>query len=350
MKIETMGNSAQNTPQSNQPSSRDRAIAKLLGNSEQPKAPVSNPTSVSAEEMGAIKAPSEESSDFEKAQQAAQAQKHQGDSESNESAPKEETKAAETEEPLSSQYAILARKEKLIRQQAQQLKAREAEIKAKEDAFKSPKESSLSIDQSKYVSKEDLARDPFSILTEMGLTYDQLTELALNGPKPKEIEMMNELKAMKEELKALKGETETTKKSFLDYQNQNESMGINQLTKQATALVNSNPEFETIKETGSIDDVVELIKVTLKQDGVLLSVEEAAQEVENYLLEEALKLAKIKKIQQRLAPKSAPAEAAKTTEQSKQQQLKTLTNSVSSTRPLSSRERAILAMQGKLNK
>lgn len=340
-----MGNSAQpQTPQSNQPSARERAIAKLLGSQPNQSAPVQNPSAISAEEMGAVKAPSTEVDEFEAAKQ--KAQKHQEeDVSSPESAPKEETKAEETEEPLSSQYALLARKEKAIRQREQLLKQKEAELKAKEEAKTSTP--APSIDPAKYVSKEDLAKDPFTILTEMGLTYDQLTELALNGPKPKEIEMMNELKALREELKAIKGETESTKKSFEEYQNQTESMGVNQLTKQATALVNSNPEFETIKETGSVGEVVELIKRTLKEDGVLLSVEEAAQEVENYLLEEALKLAKIKKIQQRLAPK-AP-EAPKSPEQPKQQpQMKTLTNSVASTRPLSARERAILAFEGKL--
>ncbi len=329
-------------------SPRERAINALLGSQQAQKAPVSNPTQVAPEEMSALSAAPKESNpeldDFEKAK--LEAQKHSEESET--PTPPAETKAVE--EPLSAQYAIIARKEKAIRQREQLLKDKEAAIKAKEDASKATSQAS-SFDETKYVSKDKLSKDPFSVLTEMGLTYDQLTELALNGPKPKDIEMMNELKSLKEELKALKGESETTKKSFLDYQSQNESLGINQLTKQATLLVNSNPEFETIKETGSIGDVVDLIKQTLKEDGIVLTVEEAAQQVEDYLLEEALKLAKIKKIQQRLAPKAPAAEAAApVNSQPKQQQLKTLTNAVGSSRTLSARERAILAMEGKLSK
>lgn len=343
MKIEQMGAQASAPQTQNQaPSARDRAMAKLLGTpSQAQQAPVSNPSSVSPEEMSAIAPAAEEEDEFEKAKN--QAQKHPD--ESSESETKAETKVSE--EPLSSQYAILARKEKAIRLRDQQLKAREAAIKASEEAAKAPK--APSFDETKYVSKEKLSQDPFSVLTEMGLTYDQLTEFALNGPKPKEIELMNEIKSMRDELKALKGDTESTRKTFQEYQEQNEKHGINELTKRATTLIDTNPEFETIKETGSIGDVVELIKQTLKEDGVLLTVEEAAQQVEDYLVEEALKLARIKKIQQKLAPK-APAEGQKLTDQSKKSELKTLTNSVGTSRQLSARERALLAFEGKLNK
>lgn len=321
------------TSQASSPASaRERAVARLLESpAATPVAPVPNPTSVSPEEVGAVKAQSRQNDTVE--------------------SPAPESTSAEpkaTEEPLSSQYAILARKEKQYRQQVQQLKAREAAIKAQEDALRAP--TSVAFDESKYVSRDKLASDPFSVLSELGLSYDQLTDMALNAPKPENLAITNEIKALREELKTLKGETENTKKSFEEQQTQSYQQALNQIRNEAKSLVEHDPNFETVKETGSVGDVVDLIEQTFKKDGVLLTVEEAAQQVEDYLIEEAMKIIKIKKIQQRMQPKAEAAPVAQETAQPKQQQLKTLTNSVGSSRQLSARERALLAFENKLNK
>jgi hypothetical protein len=124
---------------------------------------------------------------------------------------------------------------------------------------------------------------------------------------------------------------------------------MKQIRNDVNMLVKHDPQFETIKATNSIGDVVELIEKTFNEDGVLLTVEEAAQQVESYLVDEAIKLARLAKIQQKLAP-APKAEASKATGTPEKQSMKTLTNSVNSSRTLSARERAILAMQGKLDK
>lgn len=318
-----------------QQNARERAIAKLTAAATPIPAdmPVQNPSNISVEELGAIK--------------SRQNYKEEAPAKQEETIV-EEPKAAK-EETLSSQYAILARQQKALRQRDQQLKAREAAIKAQEDAARLPQKPLF--DESKYVQKDRITQDPFAVLNELGLSYDQLTDLALNAPKPEQIAINNELKALREEMKLLRGENESTKKSFEEQQTQAYTQAVQQIRNEAKLLVNNNPNFETIKETSSINDVVELIEQTFKQDGILLTVEEAAQQVEDYLVEEAMKITKIKKIQQRLMPKATPvAEAQKTTDQPKQQQMKTLTNSVGSSRQLSARERALLAFENKLNK
>src|ERR1700744_77539 len=128
--------------------------------------PVVNPTNVSPEELGAI-APT-------------------GLSNTNESseAPKAEPEKA-AEEPLSSQYAILARREKALRAERQKFLAdKQAFDKAREDALK-PK--APTFDESKYVSKDKLQEDPFSVLTDLGLSYEELTNKALNAPTPEQV-------------------------------------------------------------------------------------------------------------------------------------------------------------------
>jgi hypothetical protein len=99
---------------------------------------------------------------------------------------------------------------------------------------------------------------------------------------------------------------------------------------------------------------VDLIEKTFKEDGILLSVEEAAKEVEDELVSQLSKYAqKIKKLQQKFAPqsKAAPQQPVNNKTAGQQQQPgKTLTNSMGASRPLSTRERAILAFENKLSK
>ena len=326
-------NNAQSVPQV---SARDRAIAKLMESPAQ-SAPVPNPTSISPEEMGAVMSKPSES-------KASESTTGQSDTsvESKSSDSKAEPKVSE--ETLSSQYAILARKEKALRQREQQLKAKEASMTPEQ-----PKEAAKpSQDLSKFVDKDRLVQDPFTVLQELGLTYDKLADLAVNAPKPEQIALNNEIKALKAQIAELKGETESTKKIFDERDKQQQDMAMKQLRMEAKAIIDNNPNFETVKATGSMEDVIQLMNDSLEKDGIYLSVEEAAQQVEDYLVEEALKLTKLSKIQSKLQP-AKPAEEKKT-EEPKQTQLKTLTNSVASSRPLTARERAVLAFQGKLQK
>ena len=94
--------------------------------------------------------------------------------------------------------------------------------------------------------------------------------------------------------------------------------------------------------------VVRLITQTYDKDGVLMTVEQAADEVENYLVEENYSMAsKISKIKKRLQ-ESATTEKTGQTQQT--QRMNTLTNASASTRKLSSKERAILAFKGQIGK
>ncbi len=328
--INQLPNAQSNTPPAL--TARDRAIAALM----KPNTPaqeagqqlVKNATQISPEEMTVVQAPT---------RKAVQNDIVEG----NEASPKAETK--ETEESLSSHYAVLARKEKAIRQREQQLRQRESAAKALEEATKAPPKPSF--DESKYVDKTRLTQDPFKVLSELGLTYDQLTELAINAPKPEQLALLNEIKTLKEEMQALKGET---KKSFEDQQTAQRTEAINQIRSEVKALVKMDPQFETVRATNSVDDVVELIEKVYDKDGILLTVEDAASQVEEYLMDEAIRLAKLKKIQQRLQPKASASTEVKTTSQTEKKPLQTLTNSIASNRPVSARDRAIAAFKGEL--
>jgi len=322
---------APSTQSTAQQSARERAIAKLT--TPQGDLPVQNPNNISPEELSAVKSQHSETT--------GESQDAQGQNNTSEP-PKEATKE-DSKPALSSQYAQLARKEKAIRQQVQELKAREAALAAREEALKPAPQPSF--DPSKYISKDELLNNTWDVLAKNGLTYDKLTQDAMTQQDPAQRALLEEIRALKAEINTVKEETQGTKKSYENQQTEAYNQAVSQIRTETKRLVFTDPTYEAIKATNSVEDVVDLIKETFKEDGVLLTVEEAAKEVEDYLIEEATKLAKLNKIQQRL--KTAAPAAKQETGQSQQQRpsqgAKTLTNNMTAAKPMSARERAIAA-------
>lgn len=245
------------------------------------------------------------------------------------------------EQPLSSQYAQLARKERALRAKAVELKQREDAFKASQTPAQQPPTTANGI------PLEEFKKNPWKFMQEAGVTYDQVTKAALDAPSPEQ-EMVSSLQAKIEALEEkLNGTENKWKETWETNQKTQYQQAVNQIKSEVTSLVNENPDFETIKATNSVGDVVELIEKTFQEDGVLLSVEEAAKQVETYLEEEAYKLSQLKKIQNRLKPASTtvPAAPAKTAAQTpaQQQPSKTLTNAISGSRQMSARDRAMAA-------
>lgn len=325
--------------QSKAQAARERAINMLVSQSSRD----ARPTNLSVEEIKTTEVPAAlaEIDATPPAQAPVEAQKGQVDS-SEASAPKAEAPkeaTAPSEAPLSSQYVQLARKEKAIRLQAQELKSQQAALQAKEDAFKARETELLS----QYVPKSRFSADPWSVMSENGVSYEQLTQQALNAPSPEAQAQQQVIAKLEAKIAALEEGHNSTKQSIVDSQTQAYTQAVNQLRSDAKQLVKSDDNFETIRATDSYEDVVELITKTFKDDGVLLTVEQAAAEVEEYLVEEAMKVAKLNKIQQRLKPQAASPVAKPTTQP---QPTKTLTNAQGASRQLTSRERAILAFKG----
>jgi hypothetical protein len=258
----------------------------------------------------------------------------------------EETK----EDPaLSRQFAQIARQEKALRAQMQALKAKEAEIKAKEASLQQQPQ----IDTSKYISRDMLKQDALSALAEAGVSYEELTQQILNQT-PTDPRMQAHIQKLEAKLAALESANEQSKQSQVEQQTQQYQAAVKQIEADVKKLVFTDPAFEAIKASGATKDVVELITETYNQDGILLSVEEAAQQVEDYLVEQYTKFTSLNKIKQRLEKSQATttqqAPSAKTPDvsQKQPQQMKTLTNTTSASRPLSARERAMLAFKGEL--
>lgn len=299
-----------------------------------------NQNAISVEELGAIQP------------------REQGQPDPTEELVSEETleAAPEVVEPpkedtaVSRKFAQLARQEKALRmkiqQQEQSIKTREAALQARETELNSKQP-----DLSKYVPKDRIKQDLLSVMAEEGLSYDDMVQQLINQtstPRDPRVEAtMNELR---NEIKALRQQGEDAKKQAADQQTQAYQAAVKQIKTDVTNLVHKDPAFETIKSTRSVNDVVELIERNYQHTGIVMTIEDAAQQVEDYLVEEAMKLTKIGKIQQRLqkvATTQAPVQKQQQSLPNKQQQpMKTLTNATSSSRQLSAKERAILAFKG----
>lgn len=258
-------------------------------------------------------------------------------------------------DPLSSQYAVLARKEKALRAKAQQqdqtFRQREEQIKGKEAEFRAQIEQELRQKYDKdYIPKSKFKENTLGAIADAGLTYEEITQKQIEAG-----EVNPSVKAYIERLEArqaaLERSLEEGSRKAQEQQGEAYKAAINQIKQDATALVKSNPEYETIKATGSVKDVVDLIEMTFKEEGRVMDVEEAADLVEQHLVEEIDKLTKIEKIKKRLNPGVATQETAQKqspTQTKQPQPMKTLTNATSSTRTLSAKERAILAFRGEL--
>jgi hypothetical protein len=290
-----------------------------------------NANAISAEEIGAVR----------------QAQQETQEPPAKEAAPPEEVKA---EEPSSSQMAILARKERALRAQKQQqdqaFKSREAALAAREAAV----EAKASEYNSGYIPKASLKQAALEALSSDSKFYEEMTQQVINNQTPLDPRVSSLVNQLNSQVKDLEAKLEAQTKGQVEQQTAAYQSAVAQIKADVTALVNSDPNFETVKSTRSVSDVVELIEKTYAEEKRLLSVEEASQLVEDYLVDEALKLANIGKIKKRLS--AAPAVQAKAETQTpttkQPQTMKTLTNATASTRQLSAKERAILAFKGEL--
>jgi hypothetical protein len=323
---------------------REKAIAKLMeGAPTQSSNPP--PQSASVEELKAI-------SPIAKSEELQNNSSEQVVSESGQDTSTDEAKTTAKPNPLSTQMAQLARKERAL---VAKMQAEKAAVQAREEAL-AQREAAIKAKETEYstqyIQKDRLKQDPMSVLSELEMSYDDITRAVLNPQAQQDPRILAEIDKLKAQIQEQRQEQENNRKAYEEQQQRAYQQAVAEIRTEATKLVATDPNFEAIRETKSVNDVVELIEKTYHKDGVLLSVEEAAQAVEDYLVEEAEKLTRISKIKSKLlAAEKAAAEKQQSAQvQDKQPQpqvtMKTLTNSVNASRKISSREKAIAAFKG----
>lgn len=234
------------------------------------------------------------------------------ESESKESA--EVPVSAEPETPKvdkhAARFAALARKEKDLRARESQLEARLKALEAQSQKQEEPVKPTIPLEKR-------ILQDPLKTLEELGIGYDKLTQLALNDGKPSiemQIEMMRrDLESKHEaELKAIRDELlERDRKLAEEKYNSVEQ----QYKAQLTSHINSSSDYELIRANDAVDVVFDVIKEHYEATGDIISNDQAAKIVEEYLEEEAQKLfERSSKLKSRFqAPAQKPTEAAPAT-------------------------------------
>lgn len=249
-------------------------------------------------------------------------------------APKVEPK--KEDDKLASKFAALARKEK---EQRLAQKAFEARVKAFEESTKKPAEIVAPVVEEEPLEIR-IKRNPFEELAKLGLSYETLTEAALNnGQLPKHIQeellerkletkMTGTLGAKIAELEkklAAKEESEAAKaKADEDSQMAARLDAFKGSIKEAISA--KVDDFELLNAEG--EDGVETVYSLIAQDAEakrkaaeeegeewdgqnILTIAEAAQKVEDHLLEIAKKRVNLNKVKGLLQPPTPPKTEAK---------------------------------------
>lgn len=218
-------------------------------------------------------------------------------------------------------FAAFERQERAMRKARQELEREKAQWKAEQASL-----------------RDKLQANPLQFLSENGITYDKLVELQLNQPN---VDPNQEL--IEKRLRDIENSTmQKVEQRLIEKAQAERQAAVQQFRSDVNFLVDSDPAFETIKTLGYQDEVVSLIEKAFDQEGSLLTVEEACNLVEEKLVDRKQKeiesLASLSKFKQRLVKPAEPrAEASN--------QVTTLSNQVAVNRPLTPRERAVLAVE-----
>lgn len=235
-------------------------------------------------------------------------------------------------------FAALEKRERSLRAQARQLQALKKQLDDQAKVQQAPAQ----ILQQPTFSKEQFLKDPLS----QGITYEEVAQLILNQPSAEN----QALKAVTQQIESLKKAQEDQTKQAQEAQKIARANAVKQISREVNTLVNADESFESIKTLGRQDAVTALIELTYDEEGYVMTTEDACKEVEDYLTEQAIKMASLKKVKDKLNPteqKSSP----------KQQNTPTTTTTLSrastepSSKPLSAkakRDRAIAAFIGQL--
>lgn len=180
---------------------------------------------------------------------------------------------------------VIERKQRQLQKLQQEIQSQRQALDAKAQKY-----------ETDYVPKEQLKSDPWSVLESLGLDYDTLTKQMLERPNDPLT------KSLMSKIQALEARNAASEKSQQEQTAQQYDQAKKQIANEVKLLIDADPSFETIKGAEMQDAVVELIEQTFHSSGEILEVAEAARQIEEHLMNEALKLAQLSKIKAKLAP------------------------------------------------
>lgn len=220
-------------------------------------------------------------------------------------APQEESQQENAQnDKFAEKFAALSRKEKEIR-------ARQAEIDAKYseyEAWKKEQEELANQKEPEIPLEYRLRKNPIETLAEMGLSYEKLTEIALNDGK---LDTLDQMDLMRQDIDSKWAKKfEELENKFIEKEKAEEEARyekeIQNFNKELTNFVNENSEYELIRANDAVDLVYNLIESHYAENQQILSTKDACDAVEAHLEGEIKKLAETNKLKGLFQTQEAP--------------------------------------------
>lgn len=207
---------------------------------------------------------------------------------------------APTEDPsLASRFAALSRRDKELRERENALKAQEATVKATQEQIQA-------IADLKELGKEN----PMAVMEEYGITFDQLTQFILNDGKKTPEEQIAELSAQVEELKKTPEQIrKEIEEKELERQKSQVETRIDFAKSQLNSFIDSQSEqFPLLVAQKAHDRVWNVVEEYFYETSTLIDFAQAAQAVEDELIDGFKKFQGIDKVASLFAPKTPDAQ------------------------------------------
>ena len=224
-------------------------------------------------------------------------------------------------DPFSRRFAQLAREQKKLRQERDEMKRLQQEIETR-------KQTIGSVDELRQLAKED----PYKLVKELGINFKDLSEQVINkGEITAEQKMAGEMKRLRDEIDAMKAEREKLAEEKEAEVNARTYAGF---IDQIKTFVNNGEQYEFIKANEAYGVIAEVMQEHYNQTQEVMDYADAARIVEDHYEAEAEKFLKVSKFEQRLKERyAAPAktepvagQAQEEAQASEKEPSKTLTN------------------------
>jgi len=223
-------------------------------------------------------------------------------------------------DPFSRRFAQLAREQKKLRQERDEMKRIQQELDARKSTVSS------------FDDLQRLARDnPYEVMQKLGLDYEALSRQVLqDGEITPEQKMAGEMKRLRDEIDAMKAERAELVKQE-EAKKYQDTYG--RFVDEIKTFVDNTNEFDFVKANNAYHVVAEVMQEHYNSTQDVMSYNEAAKMVEDYYEAEAEKYLAVPKLEQRLKERYAPAktepvagQAEEEAQASEKKPPKTLTN------------------------
>jgi hypothetical protein len=171
------------------------------------------------------------------------------------------------EATLSPQLTALARKEQRIRQQ-------ELALKQEKDALAAER---ADIAQLKAAKSKISAKD-YSVLDELGVSYEEWTQYLISKGNPD---------PSAERIKQLEDKLSKFESNQVESTNKQYEATVSQYKRDIAKTTETNPKFKGIKAVEAEEHVLQHILDTFKEESVVLTIDEACEDVLSALKDEA---------------------------------------------------------------